>query len=416
MALTEVDFRRRGGAQITLSEAIDKLHMKATEKLLPHVKRVRGLENTTKKQIAREVKTIPKNSHPHDEVNYYYPTYSNHLHGWEMDLLQQSKHRGRQYPEFWLIFININTKYADAVACNGKTLTELRPKIEAMVDKHNIKSLCCDEEPAFLSDTCVNMLKNKGCSLKVITDERHSALAVIDRFIRTLRDMNTPTVKKQTNHPDEIRQSDHGKYRDFSFGRMIKLLDIYNNTVHSSTGMTPEDMENDPHAEIRYIIRKIYEKERRRKIQDFELEEGTYVRYILPNDKNKKRRYKVSREAYKISHKEGNAYAIEAEDGTIRIVSRWRLFPIGKSLPPKHEWGNTFGKEAQKGTVKKILDYDPKHKKYQVEFEMNDGTRYIQWVSYRDLRFNNPQVLSPLEHEFFKDLGPEPQQAPRHGA
>ena len=284
-----------------------------------------------------------------------------------------------------------------------------------MVDKHNIKSLCCDEEPAFLSEKCVNMLKAKGCSLKVITDERHSALAVIDRFIRTLRDMNTPTVKKQDNNPDEIRQSDNPKYRDLSVHRMRKLLDIYNNTIHSSDGMTPLDMEGDSRAEIKYIIRKIYERERRRKITDFELTPGTYVRYILPNDKNKKRRYKVSREAYKISHKEGNAYAIEAEDGTIRIVSRWRLFPIGKSLPPKHEWGRTFGKQAQKGTAEKILDHDPKHKKYQVEFKMNDGTRYIQWVSYRDLRFNNPQVLSPLEHEFFNDLGPAPQQAPRHG-
>ena len=118
MALREVNFQR-GNGQLTLSDAIDKLHMKTTDKLLPHIKQVRGFENTTKKQIAQEVKTIPKNSHPHDEENYYYPTYSNHLHGWEMDLLQQSKHRKRtEYPEFWLIFININTKYADAESCN----------------------------------------------------------------------------------------------------------------------------------------------------------------------------------------------------------------------------------------------------------------------------------------------------------
>ena len=411
-----VSFTRGDGSQLTLSDAIDKLHMKTPEKLHPHITQIPGFERTTKKQVKEEVKTMPRNSHPHDEENYYYPTYSNHLHGWEMDLLEQSKSRDRsKYPAFWLIFININTKFACAIPCEGKTITELKPKIAEVVDTYEIKSLVCDEEPAFMSQACVDMLTAKGCSLKVITDQRHSALAVIDRFIRTLRDMNTPTVKDQTHNPDEYRQSDNAKYRDFSYHRMVKLLEIYNQTIHSATGMTPLEMELDNHAEIKYIIRKIYEKERRRKIQDFELTEGTYVRYILPNDKNKKRRYKVSKEAYKISHKDGNAYALAAEDGTIKLVSRWRLFPIGKTLPPKHVWGHTFYNNRQ-AVVTQILKHDAKHKKYKVVCQRPDGSTYHQWIPYRNLRFMNPQALSPLEHLYFGDLGPPPHEAPRHGS
>ena len=73
-------------------------------------------------------------------------------------------------------------------------------------------------------------------SLRIITEQRHSALGIIDRFIRTLRDMNIPTVKSE-------HQSTHEKYRDFSVKRMNKLLEIYNNTVHSSTNHTPAEMD-----------------------------------------------------------------------------------------------------------------------------------------------------------------------------
>ena len=64
-------------------------------------------------------------------------------------------------------------------------------------------------------------------SLRIITEQRHSALGIIDRFIRTLRDMNIPTVKSE-------HQSTHEKYRDFTVKRMNKLLEIYNNTTHSA--------------------------------------------------------------------------------------------------------------------------------------------------------------------------------------
>ena len=99
--------------------------------------------------------------------------------------------------------------------------------------------------------------------------------------------MNTPTVKTQ-------RQSSHPKYRDFSVKRMNKLLNIYNNTVHSTTNHTPAEMEQDPNLETQYITEKLYQLERRRKQKDFELQPDTYVRYILPKDPHTKSRFKVS--------------------------------------------------------------------------------------------------------------------------
>ena len=266
MTLTKVNFQRGNDQPLKLGDAIDKLHIHSPDKLVKHLQKLDQFKDITEEQVQEEINKRPLNSAPHakHKEHYYYPYFSNHLHGWSMDLLEQSRERKRDdYPAFWLVMININTKYADAVPCESKTVAELAPKIEEMVNKHNIKSIVCDKEGAFMSDRVVKMLKDKDVSLKIVTDERHTALAVIDRFIRTLRDMNIPTVKKQTTHGDEIRQSDNPKYRDFDRHRMEKILDIYNHTVHDNTGMTPEQMENDNHAEIKFIIRKIYEKERR---------------------------------------------------------------------------------------------------------------------------------------------------------
>ena len=91
---------------------------------------------------------------------------------------------------------------------------------------------------------------------------------------------------------------------------MNKLLNIYNNTVHSTTNHTPAEMEQDPNLETQYITEKLYQLERRRKQKDFELQPDTYVRYILPKDPHTKSRFKVSPEAYRISHRDGNAYPV----------------------------------------------------------------------------------------------------------
>jgi hypothetical protein len=203
--------------------------------------------------------------------------------------------------------------------------------------------------------------------------------------------MNKPTVKSSNT-------SEHPKYRDFTVKRMNKLLNIYNKTVHTTTKHTPEEMKADPELEVRYIIDKIYQVERRKKLKDFELKPGTWVRYILERIPGQKRRYKVSPEAYQISHKQGNAYVLIAADGSTKTVSRWRLFSVGDTLPSKMKAGRTFG--VNTGTISRILEYNSRTKKYKVEFDMPDGSKYIDTVPEMNLRSGNPQVMSPMERAF----------------
>lgn len=384
-------------AQIDL--AIDKTHLKETEKIYPHV--VKKHPDVSKKRLDQVNKRRPKDEHPHSKKNYYYPIFSNHPYTFQIDLLEQSVDRDKSiYPGFYVIIINVNTKYAYAFPIENKNTNTLYDVIKKFVENNRVLSFISDEEGALKSNKILEFLKSKKISIKFINDKRHTALAVVDRFIRQLRDMNTPTQHTK-------RQSDHPKYRDFSIHRMKKLLEIYNNTKHSGTGYTPTEMKNDRDLEKKYIIKKLYELERRRKITDFELENDTFVRYILPKDPMKKRRYKVSPEAYKISHREGNAYVLMAADGTTRTIARWRLFPLGKTLPKNMKFANTFGTNT--GTISKIISFNERTRRYKVEFVMPDGRKFIDNIHQRDLRGTTPQIMSPVEREFFNKVNGENQ-------
>ena len=374
---------------------IDKTHMRTTKRISQHIRHI------PQQHIDVVNRSRPKDSYRHQVSRYYYPIFANHQHAFQMDLLEQSHIRGAEhssshdrpssYPQYFLILINVNTRYAYAIPTERKNKNVINALLTEFISNHDIKSIVCDDEAAFTSKLVVDTLTEHNVSLRIITEQRHSALGIIDRFIRTLRDMNIPTVKSE-------HQSNDPKYRDFSVKRMNKLLDIYNNTVHSSTNHTPAEMEQDPKLEKQYITEKLYELERKRKQKDFELLPDTYVRYILPKDPHMKSRFKVSPEVYKISHKEGNAYVLIAEDGTIKTVSRWRIIPLGDTLPSKFKYGSSFGNNN--GTVQEILNYNPHTHKYTVLFSMPDGTTYEDIIPETFLRGATPQIMAPIERAY----------------
>lgn len=367
---------------------IDKTHMRTTKRISQHVRHI------PQQQIDVVNRSRPKDSYHHQVSRYYYPIFANHQHAFQMDLLEQSRDSGSEFPKYFLILINVNTRYAYAFPTERKNQNAINALLTEFINNHSINSIVCDDEAAFTSKLVVDTLTEHNVSLRIITEQRHSALGIIDRFIRTLRDMNIPTVKSE-------HQSNDPKYRDFSVKRMNKLLDIYNNTVHSSTNHTPAEMEQDPKLEKQYITEKLYELERKRKQKDFELLPDTYVRYILPKDAHMKSRFRVSPEVYKISHKQGNAYVLIAHDGTIKTVSRWRIIPLGDTLPQKFKYGSSFGNNN--GTVQEILNYNPRTHKYTVLFSMPDGSTYEDTIPETFLRGATPQIMAPIERAYHEN-------------
>jgi hypothetical protein len=179
---------------------------------------------------------------------------------------------------------------------------------------------------------------------------------------------------------------------------MDKLLKIYNSTFCEPIGTTPAIMQNDRKLEREYIIKKLYERERRGKIKDSDLPEGQNVRYILEREPLKKHRYKVSPEYYKVSGRDGLSFIIMAKDGTTKTISRWRLFPVQDI--GKLKFGATFGNN--RGELQAINGYSKKTKKYKVSFIMPDGSITTDQVPAINLRGSNPQIMGDLEREFLR--------------
>jgi hypothetical protein len=184
--------------------------------------------------------------------------------------------------------------------------------------------------------------------------KHHQTLSVVDRAIRTLRDMNI----------NDDSKSDRAK-RDFTRDEMKNLVDAYNNSPHSALdGQTPAEVQKDPHAEKMFIIKKVgeeYDKgdqderddgfgdrppiDRRKGLSTVSrakerpmepLKKGEWVRFLIKRAVLGKHRYAVSRKKVKIIRRQNTKYVCQAENGETDIFGRaelWKAKGTEKWLP-----------------------------------------------------------------------------------
>ena len=111
-----------------------------------------------------------------------------------MDLLEQPD--GSE-PQYYCIFIGTNNRYAFAYPIEDKTATTALETLKQFIkDNHGkpIIKLTSDGERAFESNLFTNYCSENGIMVKIVPDKAHSTFGIIDRFIRTLRDMSN-TIK-----------------------------------------------------------------------------------------------------------------------------------------------------------------------------------------------------------------------------
>ena len=148
--------------------------------------------------------------------------------------------------------------------------------------------------------------------------------------------------------------------------------------------------------EYKYIESQLRQKHKQEDIRDFNLNVGSYVRYVLPkSDGTQKKRYQLSRECYKIQHVNGNMYTLIAHDGTVMNLPRYRLvLCLADGRKPNNcKWADTIPGKWN-GFIKRIIAYDPKSKKYKVAFEVPDGDDYIDEIPESYMLRNYPQLVN----------------------
>ena len=319
---------------------------------------------------------------------YMIHIFSPHTHCFQMNIMENGRDRD---PKYYLVFIGVNNKYAVVYPLNSKGQTDVKAKIEEFINDYKPKKLTSDQEKSFTSKTVLQLLDDNKVILQTVPDSNHSTLGVIDRFIRTLRDMNRPRDISQ-------KQSDDEAFKYFNQNKMAKLVKEYNNTIHSSTGCTPKQMFDDPELEKKYVIKCLKKQQKQKRIKDFELKPGTHVRYIIGRNALAKNRYRVTNESYLVVGKEGLHYVLEAKDGTTITKPRFQLIVAD---PRKYKLANTIP-GSNKGVLKAILQFHRQTNKYRVLFEYPDGSTSVDTIPVSYVRGKYPQKMTPLEKEFFR--------------
>ena len=322
---------------------------------------------------------------PHKRPHYYYnKIHSTALNTWFHDLLDNGVYDDT--PRYWHVFVGVNNRYLDVYPLDGKSNDDVQQSLRWFINKYHPEKLTSDNEPAFTSKSTCQLCSERGVKIFVVTDKQHSSLGVIDRVIRTLRDMNTP------KHHHE--QSHHKQFNTFSVAKMNRLKNEYNNHHIETLKCTPQEMFDDPEKEKKFIYRMQKYKNVQRGIHDFTLKQGDFVRYRINKDPLVKRRYRYSPESYKVVGRERGMYIIQAADGSSLLIPRWKLIPAD---PDKYPHKTTIP-GTSKGTIERIVSYDPATDKYQVVFE---GSPNTYTVTAAEMRHRTPQVMTALEKQFF---------------
>ena len=376
----------------SINKFIDEIHFRSSTHLMHKLQN--KFPNVEKKHLQRIIDSRLKDhfGKTFRVEPYYVKIFSHSPNCWFHDLMDNGKD---QEPRYWHIFIGTNTHYAVALPLNDKKASSVKKTLAEFINEYKPYKLTSDEESAFIEKGNVKLLTDHKVRIHIITEQNHSALGIIDRFIRTLRDMNIPVDKSK-------RQSHDVKYKSITPKRMKKLLEIYNSTYHSRIKCTPFEMFTDGNKEKEYIFEQIDKKERQEGIKNFHLEDGWFVRYLLSrNTGMTKKRFQYSWECYKISSHRGNMYTLMAQDGTVMNLPRYRLLLCNEdgTKPKNIKWAETIPGQWN-GEISKIISYDKKTNKYTVEFKMNDDKTYVDEIPASYLRGNFPQDLSEMEREF----------------
>ena len=331
-----------------MTEYIEKSHFRTFNRLYPIVHQQNP--DMTRKEVIEEIKKKFHDRHlkyyqkrPY-MVRIFDPVIGCYFH----DLLQQTGDRPKGYPHYFHIFLESNSRYAFAYPVNDKTEETAEKTLNKFIEDNNgkpIVKLTSDGESAFDSSKFKEYCKSKNIMIRIINDRAHSSLGLIDRFIRTLRDLHQP-IRRGEPEQRSVEMD------NFSEQEMIQLIDEYNNTFHKTIGCSPKEMYDNPELEHEWIRKRKTFETIQKNIDDFEIPVGSYVRYRMNNDDlaGGKRRSQFSLEKYRVIKRIGRRYVLQPTDSTnggFITKSRFELilaedkYPYGKTfyesqaIPPK---------------------------------------------------------------------------------
>jgi hypothetical protein len=297
----------------------------------------------------------------------YVPIFARQGGAYQFDTWDQ-----RGVESYYLIVINVNTRKAYQYPMEKKNATCVHESlIKFWKEAPDCKTMVSDQDSAYLSKTILDAFKAKNIKLSTTTDNDHHALGIINRLMRTIRDIAGG---------DEVLIKPE---------RMEVLIGEYNASIHSATGFAPDSMTAED--EQKYIAEKTQLKDM---IPRPGFGIGSFVRILLPKPKIGKVRSNYSMVSYKVIQEKGRSYIVEAKDGSVDTIPAFQLLKCDVKKYPQAE---TL-KDDKRAVIERIISYSEKTDSYMVKFE-NEAK--LQKRSATVLREGNPTLLSREEKIFW---------------
>ncbi len=338
---------------VSLSALHKRYPFKSFKKFYPIAKE----NGYTKQQTQSYLDSLVHDQHVPEQRSMFLPIYSEHPGAYQFDTLINPKCN----PPYFLIIININTRKLYAYPMSSKSSEAVFEALTSFINEVKVvTNLTSDQDRAYLSKPIIDFMIEHKIDYRTTTPHDHNRLGIINRAIRTIRDL--ADVRKLTT------------------ASMKKLLDAYNNSIHSSIQCKPNSMTDTDEQHYIHKMRAITDT----KHSQFNLPKGSYVRTVQPKT-FAKRRSNISNQSYVVDDLIGNKYIIKAKDHSVAEYPRHQLIPtknknIAKSIDANH-----------RGIIDKIIGF--KNNRYIVQYEGGEKDS----ITPQSLREGRPSKLSPME-------------------
>lgn len=337
-------------------KSIDEVYKKYPTNTLTKFKRIANKYGFTDD----EAKEYLSNKVVHDQripPPKFMHIYSKIPHAFQMDTFIGN-------PDY-LMFININTRKAYAYEMNGKGAKEVLKSLNEFIKvEPECKSIESDEDTAYLSKTVLDFMMEHDIIYTTTTDNNHNKLGIINRFMRTIRDMHS-------NEPN---------------ASILDIVDSYNNMPHKSLNYkSPNEFTKED--ELEYI------KKMNGQINPYHFEPGDSVRVVLDKSPLTKHRTNLSKQSFIVDSKDGNQFIIRSSDGSVDTIPGYKLVKSSKNVPLA-----TTIKDGKRGIVKEIKSYNKKKDTYSITYE---NSTVKDTIKAKNMREGHPTKLSTMEREYW---------------
>ena len=202
-----------------------------------------------------------------------------------MDLVDVQKFQVRGY-KYLLNAIDICSRYLYSVALKNKTDTEVLNGFKKIYNKSKIRAVRSDNGSEFINDKFTDYLKKNGIKQILGEASKPQSNGMIERANATIKELIQKALEINENF-DWVKN-------------LNKLIENINNSQHSITGFTPNDIQKAYKSNDKIVLDSAYDKELKKKKSNISrevFEVGDTVRLYRPSNKT---RQSWSDEVYEI--------------------------------------------------------------------------------------------------------------------